>query len=47
MIFNWPGMKSCLLNEIDNQIPTIYCLVHRKAKVNRDISNKWFVKLVK
>lgn len=43
VFLNWYGMQEYLLEQAAEKRPTIYCKVHRRARVIRDSSNKWYM----
>ena len=43
VFLNWHGMQEFLLERTDEERPTIYCKVNRRARVIRDSSNKWYM----
>lgn len=43
VFLNWFVMHTYLINEISNNKPIIYCKVHRRSRVIRDQSNKWYL----
>ena len=43
VFLNWQGMQSFLLEQAADERPAIYCHVLRKARVIRDLSNKWYM----
>lgn len=43
VFLNWQGIQRFLLEKAADERPTIYCKVHRRARVIRDSSNKWYM----
>ena len=43
VFLNWYGILEFLQEHAAEERPTIYCKVHRRARVIRDSSNKWYM----